>query len=271
MRSAASRRSRERIVLARSEPREQRGGQHRQRHAAIDRLLQRPAPFAGILDVAFELPTGRGSSASARAVSSSSHDRTTLPCIQRSATAGEIDAGSRSRASARSLRRRPASARTRCRCESSSRSGRRRGRRRAGSRCSGASVRKIGSRRAADVGVAADHQAVAFLRGPRCRRSCRRRRSECLSRRALARAAHRRESCVLPPSMIDVAGREQIGRARRRSIRSGRRPAPSPRRRVARRALDQRLERGRAGRADVGRVATASALRSSATTRGRRA
>ena len=124
----------ERVVLARSEAREQRGRQHRQRHGALDRLpaassAPRPNPRRSP-----SASTESGSSASARAVSSSSHERTTLPCIQSAATVAEVDLVVALRASARTLRRRPASGRTRCRCGSSSRSGRRRDRRRAGSR-----------------------------------------------------------------------------------------------------------------------------------------
>ena len=114
--------------------------------AALDGLLQRPASFAGVLDVALERRRDRdprpARAPSARAATIGRRCR-----ASRARRPRRGRCGTRSRASARSLRRTPASGRTRCRCGSSSRSGRRRGRRRAGSRSGGASVRKIGSRR----------------------------------------------------------------------------------------------------------------------------
>ncbi len=93
----------------------------------------------------------------------------------------------------------------------------------------------------ADVRLAADHQAVAFVRAPRCRRSCPRRCSASAFPPASPRAAHRRGSCVLPPSMIDVAGGQQFaerfdGRFRRRAGRHHH-PDGARRRRARARAL----------------------------------
>src|ERR671936_196272 len=45
----------ERVRLARPEPREERRGQNRHRHGTLDGFVQRPAAFAGILDVCFEI------------------------------------------------------------------------------------------------------------------------------------------------------------------------------------------------------------------------
>src|SRR6266542_4887388 len=45
---------RESVLLARGEAREQRMGERRHRHAVIDRLMDRPAPLAGVLDVALD-------------------------------------------------------------------------------------------------------------------------------------------------------------------------------------------------------------------------
>ena len=51
---AASSRSANGLSCSRSEAREERGGQHRHRHAVRDRFGERPASFAGILDVGVE-------------------------------------------------------------------------------------------------------------------------------------------------------------------------------------------------------------------------
>src|SRR6266542_1560904 len=45
---------RESVLLARGEAREQRMGERGHRHAVIDRLMDRPAPLAGVLDVALD-------------------------------------------------------------------------------------------------------------------------------------------------------------------------------------------------------------------------
>ena len=151
LRSAASSRSANGFVLARPEAGEERAPsgpasarRARSPRAASSALRRSPRRSLSELDRS-------ASSASARAASSSSHDRTTLPCIHSAATAAEVEPGTRSRASARSLRHRPASARTRSRCGSSSRSGRRRDRRRAGirrpARASGRPARVAGRRR----------------------------------------------------------------------------------------------------------------------------
>src|SRR5919201_4983503 len=47
---------RERLVLPRPEPREQRERDHAGRNAFVDRLEDRPAALAGVLDVAADVP-----------------------------------------------------------------------------------------------------------------------------------------------------------------------------------------------------------------------
>ena len=76
--------SRRSVVLPRAEARVERGRQHVGRHRLLDRRLDRPAAFAGIVDAAGEFPRS-GSSASAIAVRSSSQEETTLPRRQTSA------------------------------------------------------------------------------------------------------------------------------------------------------------------------------------------
>ena len=85
----------EAVLDARAEARIERGGQHIGRHGLLDRGVDRPAAFAGILDEAVEILSRSGSCASAMAVRSSSQEETTLPRRQTSA----ISARSRSKRS----------------------------------------------------------------------------------------------------------------------------------------------------------------------------
>ena len=118
----------------------------------------------------------------------------------------------------RSPRRRPASGRTRSRCGPSSRSARRRTGRRARSRPRGERVGRRARAACTGVGVAAHHQAVALLAGPRCRRRRRRRRSGCPAPRLGVRDAASRgsSSCRRRRSCRRArAGRERPGRRAR--------------------------------------------------------
>ena len=110
----------ERLVLPRGEAREQRGGDHRGRHVLVDRLGDRPAAFAGVVDVAADrlevraLPSRRRRTA-ARAATSARRSRTAR-CRRSRAGRGRT----RTTSGSRSPRRTPASGRTRCRCGPSS-------------------------------------------------------------------------------------------------------------------------------------------------------
>ena len=76
----------ERVIAARPEPREQRRREHVHGHRLLDGGLDRPPPFAGVLHRPREPVEVRAVPSAPRAVRSSSHDPTTLPWRQTSAT-----------------------------------------------------------------------------------------------------------------------------------------------------------------------------------------
>ena len=133
---------------ARGEAGEERRADRRDGHVRVDRLVDRPAALAGVLDVArdvvevvavlLERRVQRARAATSGRPSRSARCRRSR-CRSRS--------NSRLATSARSPRRRPASARTRSRCAPSSRSGPRRSRRRAPSRPRARAPRRSASRR----------------------------------------------------------------------------------------------------------------------------
>ena len=153
-------------LLPRGEAREERGADHRHRHVLVDRLVDRPAALAGVLDVAVRCRRARRRAArtrraAARAATSGRPSRSAR-CRRSRSGRGRTPSG----ASARSPRRTPASARTRSRCGPSSRSGRRRTRRRARSRPRARAPRRSGCSRLHRRLVAAGHQAEADLEAP---------------------------------------------------------------------------------------------------------
>ena len=97
----------------------ERGADHRRGHAALDRLLHRPAPLAGVLRRRAPARRGRGAARgrarTGRAATSGPRSPAATPTARpwRRCRA-------RSGRAARSPRRRPASGRTRCRCAPSS-------------------------------------------------------------------------------------------------------------------------------------------------------
>ena len=116
------------VLLARAEAREERGGQHLGRHRLVDRRLDGPAAFAGILDEAGVTARSVAILGQRRGgeVEQPGGDHAAAPPdlgdvgeVEVEAMLGRqrVDAGVAS--GCRSPRRRPASGRTRCRCGSS--------------------------------------------------------------------------------------------------------------------------------------------------------
>ena len=155
-----------RLVLSRREACHQRQRDHRRGHVLVDRVEHGPPALARVLHVAAQ-PREVVALLRERALGQLAAATTARPSP--GSTGGRSTAGrarSRTRASARSPRRRPASARTRPRCGPSSRSGLRRWRPCAPSPSGGASASSIGRRPRDRVVAAADHHAVADLQAP---------------------------------------------------------------------------------------------------------